>query len=78
MKMAFSIPEDVFHKAGRAAKRLGLSRSQLYTLAIQVHLEAFEVTRVTKSLNRVYACRPSRLDPVLARMQSASIPRERW
>jgi hypothetical protein len=33
MKTAISVPDDMFEEADRLAKRLGKSRSQLYTAA---------------------------------------------
>jgi hypothetical protein len=38
MKTAISIPDDVFEQAERAAKRLGLSRSELFTRAVKEYL----------------------------------------
>ncbi|MFV0318497.1 MAG: ChpI protein, partial [Microthrixaceae bacterium] len=34
MKTAVSIPQDIFEAADRTAKRLGISRSQLYSRAV--------------------------------------------
>lgn len=78
MKTALSIPENLFRKAGQAAKRLGISRNRLYTLAIQSYLEGIESRQVTMNLNRVYARESSELDLVLAQIQGVSIPSERW
>lgn len=78
MKTAISLPDRVYKSAERVARKLGISRSELYARAIQTYLETFEARRVTEALNQVYARAASELDPVLARIQSASIPRERW
>lgn len=78
MKTAISIPDRVFKGADKAARKLGMSRSEFYARAIQAYLDAFQSEGVTDALNRVYARESSKLDPAVARMQRASVPRERW
>lgn len=79
MKTAISIPDDLFRAAERAAKRLGLSRSELYQRAVAYFLERQSDTLVTDALNEIYGSEePSGLDPVLERMQRESLPREDW
>lgn len=72
------MPDDVFRRAERAAKKLGVSRSELYAKAIAAYLESFETGEVTKLLDEVYAEEPAEIDPLLFRMQSASIPKDPW
>ena len=38
VKTAISVPDDVFEQAERAAKKLGLSRSELFTRAVKEFL----------------------------------------
>lgn len=78
MKTAISIPDRVFKGADKAARKLGMSRSEFYARAIQAYLDAFQSEGVTDALNLVYARESSKLDPAVARMQRASVPRERW
>jgi metal-responsive CopG/Arc/MetJ family transcriptional regulator len=79
MKTAISIPDDLFQAAERAAKHLGLSRSELFQRAVAAFLERQSETLVTDALNEIYQSEePSVLDPVLERMQRASLPREDW
>ena len=79
MKTAISIPDDLFRAAERAAKRLGLSRSELYQRAVAAFLERQSDTLVTDALNEIYRSEePRALDPVLERMQRLSLPREDW
>ena len=78
MKTAISIPDRVFEEAEQVAKRLGMSRSELYAKAVQAYLAANRTEGVTKALNRVYSKVTGGLDPVLARIQSASLPHEKW
>jgi metal-responsive CopG/Arc/MetJ family transcriptional regulator len=72
MKIAISIPDGVFHAAEQTAKRLSISRSALYTKAVEAFLEAHRTEGVTEKLNEVYGTEPACLDPLLARMQAAS------
>jgi len=79
MKTAISIPDDLYRAAERAAKRLGLSRSEFYQRAVAQFLERQSDTLVTDALNEIYRSeKASALDPVLDRMQRASLPREDW
>jgi predicted transcriptional regulator len=78
-KTAISIPDDLFRAADRAAKRLGLSRSQFYQRAIVHFLERKDEGLITKALDDAYgAVEPTALDALLDQMQRASVPRERW
>lgn len=79
MKTAISIPDELFRAADRAAKRLGLSRSQFYQRAIAQYLERQSEALVTDALNAVYqAGAPGAVDLVLDSMQRSSLPREPW
>lgn len=74
MKTAVSMPDEVFQEAEQVACRLGVTRSELYAKAVAAFVETHRGLGVPEALDRVYAERPSRIDPVLARMQAASIP----
>ena len=80
MKTAISIPDDLFRAAEAAAKRLGISRSRLYSKAVKSYLKRHGAKRITEILNEVYSGLDpdSGLDPILAKMQSASIGEEDW
>jgi len=78
MKTAISIPDQTF-KAGEAlANRLGLSRSELYTRALQTFIAAHNKQHITDALDLVYDKHPSSLDSVVVQLQTASLPREDW
>ena len=70
MKTAISIPDNVFESAEKLAKRLGQSRSQLYTKALKSYLEKHRDDKVTAKLNEVYSSEPADLDPVLVSLQN--------
>jgi len=76
MKTAISIPDDVFEAAEAAARRTGMSRSQLFVEAVRLFLKLRGARGVTEQLNEVYANAESAVDPVLLRMQSASVGTE--
>lgn len=78
VKTAVSIPDPVFAAAEELADRLGVSRSQLYTRALSDLLEQRREDWVTEELDRIYARQPSTLEPALARLQSASLPKDDW
>ncbi len=80
MKTAISIPDELFEAAERMARELGLSRSAFYRLAVQKYMDRHRQQAITDALNAVYDEDPesSRLDPVLAAMQFASLEDEAW
>jgi len=80
MKTAISIPDDLFLVAEQTAKRLGLSRSELYRRAIGTFLQRNNDKLVTDTLNEVYdeQAVEDHLDPILLQMQFASLEQEQW
>ncbi len=67
MKTAISIPDPIFRRAEAAAKRLGVSRSELFTRAAVEFLKAHPPEDVTASYNRAFA--ESESDRTLAKQQ---------
>jgi len=80
MKTAISIPDPIFESAEKLAKRLGISRSQLYTNAVDALVEKYRYSGVTEQLDAVYKSDPetSRLDQGIEEMQSKSLARDKW
>lgn len=78
MKTAISIPDAVFQSAERLAKASKMSRSTLYTKAIEEYVQRHRQRSITAALNEVYGRAPSKLDPVLAKMQQVSVFKEEW
>lgn len=78
MKTAVSLPDPLFDAADQLAKRLGISRSELYATAIEEYLKSHRNEGVTETLNRIYREEPSNLDPVIVAIQAASLPRDEW
>lgn len=73
MKTAVSLPDPLFEEAERVAARLGLSRSELYARAISKFVREQSGDAITEAINRVVQKLPPALDPVLARLQAASL-----
>lgn len=69
MKTSISIPDSVFEAAENLAKRLGISRSRLYTIAIARFVDTYDAESITAALNEVYAEKKAAVDPMLAQMQ---------
>jgi metal-responsive CopG/Arc/MetJ family transcriptional regulator len=53
MKTAISLPQKIFKEAERFARRLGKSRSRLYSEAIAEYLARHAPSEITESMNLV-------------------------
>ena len=78
MKTAVSIPDEVFTRAEAFARRRKMTRSALFTAAVDQYVQQHCADDVTRKLNEVYAKEDSSLDPVLERLQALSLPKEEW
>lgn len=78
MKIALSIPDELFESGERLSKRLGVSRSRLYATALAEFVAKNRGRKITERLNAVYGSGTSRLPPAVRRLQSKSLPREPW
>lgn len=78
MKIALSVPDELFESAETLAKRLGVSRSRLYATALADFVAKHQSRKVTARLDAVYATEESRLDRPLRRAQARSLPRDSW
>ena len=80
MKTAISVPDPIYEAAEKLAKRLGVSRSQLYSRAVNSLIEKYRYSGVTERLDAVYEVNPEsgRLDQDIEELQSRSIAEEEW
>jgi len=80
MKTAISIPDPIFESAERLARRLGMSRSQFYSEAVEELVEKHRYQGVTEQLDAVYETNPgaSSLEPDIEVLQTHSLNREDW
>ena len=78
MKVAVSIPENIFRDAERIARRLRVPRSQLYAKALEAFVREESGEQVTRALNEVYAKASSRLEPEAEAVALEVLRREKW
>jgi metal-responsive CopG/Arc/MetJ family transcriptional regulator len=78
MKTAISLPDPLFQAAEQFAKRMGLSRSELYAVALQEYLQVHKQEQITKQLDAVYADEDSSIDPFFIKLQANTISEETW
>jgi metal-responsive CopG/Arc/MetJ family transcriptional regulator len=78
MKTAISIPDKIFRSADALAKRLGVSRSELYATAVNEFLSKHRSRHVTARLDDVYSGEDSSMPSSLTKMQVRSLPHEDW
>lgn len=78
MKTVISVPDPIFEAAEDLAKRLGMSRSELFTTAVKRFIDFHDDEAVTRALNEIYSESTRSLDPVLMQMQFQSLPDEAW
>jgi metal-responsive CopG/Arc/MetJ family transcriptional regulator len=59
VKTAISLPDDTFQRVDDAARRLGISRSELFARAAERWLDALEDNRTTEAIDRALAGLPA-------------------
>jgi len=78
MKTAISIPDPIFRSADALARRLKLSRSQLYATAVAEFVAKNKRQRLTERLNAVYEEVDAAADRVPLALAARSILPEAW
>ena len=78
MKTAISIPDPIFKEADDLARRLGVSRSELYTKAVLAFVEERRGEQIIEALNAVYSRESSELDVELQQLQEQAVAMEEW
>ena len=78
MKTEISIPGTVFDEAESLAKRMAVSRSELFRRAVEAYIEAHRHDGVREALDAVYSKESSAIDEALAEMQAVSVGRDDW
>jgi metal-responsive CopG/Arc/MetJ family transcriptional regulator len=63
MKIAVSVPDDVFERAERLARRAGRSRSEVYSTALREYVARHSPDEVTEAIDRVIEDVGTGLDP---------------
>ncbi|MEA2163378.1 MAG: hypothetical protein QOK37_1505 [Thermoanaerobaculia bacterium] len=78
MKAAVSIPDPVFKAADKLARHMGVSRSRLYSIALEHFVQEHDDKAITAKVNEICALESTALDPVLQSIQFRSIEKNRW
>jgi metal-responsive CopG/Arc/MetJ family transcriptional regulator len=78
MKTAVSIPDDVFARAERLAKRSRKSRSQLYSDAVREYIARHSPEDITKAMNRVCDQVPGESDALVRTAVRRTLERVEW
>ena len=78
MKIALSIPDELFESGETLGKRLGVSRSRLYATALAEFVAKNRGRKITERLNAIYKSEDSRLPRALRRLQGRSLARKPW
>ena len=78
VKTAVSLPDEIFRAAEATARRLRVSRSELYARAIAEFLKGQQENSITERLNDVYSQRAAKVDSRLHRAQLKSLSKDVW
>ena len=77
MKTAVSVPDDVFEKVERLARRTRKSRSEVYSAALREYVARHAPDEVTDALNRVCDS-VSQTDPFVAEAGRRALEQSEW
>lgn len=78
MKVAVSIPDDLFEEAEQLADERGGSRSALYAKALEEYVNRHSPDRITEALNAVVDAVGNEPDPFLARAAYLLAKQTEW
>jgi metal-responsive CopG/Arc/MetJ family transcriptional regulator len=78
MKTAVSIPDDVFAKAERLARRMKKSRSRVFGDALREYLARHSPDEVMEAMNRAVAAAGGRDDPFVNAAARRALERTEW
>jgi metal-responsive CopG/Arc/MetJ family transcriptional regulator len=78
MKTAVSLPDELFRMAEATARRLRVSRSELYAKAIAEFVKAQQENSITQRLDDLYSRRTAKVDSGLHRAQLESLEKDAW
>jgi metal-responsive CopG/Arc/MetJ family transcriptional regulator len=81
MKTAISVDDKLLGEADRTAEKMGVSRSRLFSLALEDYLRRRRQEGITEQLNRVYSADPDHAERRIAAAVKNKLRRaiqERW
>ncbi len=78
MKTAVSIPDPVFEKAERLARRMKKSRSEIYARALSEYVSRHAPDAITEAMDQVCAELGSDRDPFVSAAARRVLARTEW
>ena len=78
MKVAVSIPDDVFEEAEALSRLTSQTRSRLYTQALRLYLREQRDREITKQLNELADEIDTSLEPDVAAAAYRTLARSEW
>lgn len=78
MKTAVSIPDDVFQRAERLARRSKKSRSRLFSDALREYVARHASEEVTEAMNRTCVAVGDTTDPFVSTAARRVLKRTEW
>ncbi len=78
MKTAVSLPDDVFERVERLARRTKKSRSQLYSEALREYVARHAPEEVTESMDRVCAELGRTTDEFVSAAARRTLEKSEW
>ena len=78
MKTAISVHDNLFKRAEKFARKRKISRSRLFSEAVEEYLDRREPDDITANLDEVYSKESSAVDPVVFKMALMSLPKDEW
>jgi len=78
MKTAVSIPDDVFERAERLARRTKRSRSRIFSEALREYLARHSPDEITNAMNKACAEIGDTRDPFVAEAARRILERAEW
>lgn len=78
MKTAVSVPDEIFGKAERLARRMKKSRSELFSNALAEYIARHAPDHVTETMNRVCAELGFETDPFVAAASKRILEQTEW
>ncbi len=78
MKTAISLPDDLFERAERLARRLNRSRSELYREAVAEYIARRSPDAITDAYDRIAERVDLRADPFVSTAARRALERTEW
>jgi predicted transcriptional regulator len=78
MKIAVSVPDDIFEEAERLARRMKRSRSEVYSRALAEYVARHAADRVTEAMDRTLAEIGEQADQFLRAASRRVLKRGDW